>query len=109
MKKAMMLSIMVFLSTNVAAVALADSTIGSEVSLAVDFAPNLGSDNSFQGIMTDEGAMDLAADRTRTRTRDRKKDGSCQSIMIDDGTMDLAADQTRTRTRDRKKKGCSQG
>ena len=69
MKKAMMLSIMVFLSTNVAAVALADSTIGSEVSLAVDFAPNLGSGSSFQGIMIDEGAMDLAADRTRTRTR----------------------------------------
>ena len=68
----------VFLSTNVAAVALADSTIGSEISLAVGFAPNLGSGSSFHDITIDDGALDLTADQTRTRTRDRKKKGSSQ-------------------------------
>ena len=51
----------------------------------------------------------MAADQNRTRTRDRKKDGSCQGYVIDDDALNLAADQKRTRTRDRKKDGSCQG
>ncbi len=44
----------------------------------------------------------FADDQDRTRTRDRKKDGSCQySLLQPEGSLMLAAAQTRTRTQDR--------
>ena len=51
----------------------------------------------------------FADDQDRTRTQDRKKDGSCQYYPVQqEGLLPLAADRDRTRTRDRKKDGSCQ-
>jgi hypothetical protein len=76
-------------------------------------------------ISVQDGSMNLAAKRDRTRTRDKdrsclqlaadrdqkrdkKRDGSCQNfISVQDGSMNLAAKRDRTRTRD-KDRSCLQ-
>ena len=50
----------------------------------------------------------FAADQTRDRTRDQKKDGSCK--LTEKAFEQLqAADQTRDRKQDRKRDGSCQG
>jgi hypothetical protein len=51
----------------------------------------------------------FASDQDRTRSQDRKKDGSCRYYSAQQESLPtLAADRDRTRSRDRKKDGSCQ-